>query len=85
MNMLGFRQFMDYDFHNLPHFHVKYGEFNVSVGLDGTLLSGSIPVKQLSIIQRIEKEYEKEFKDVWDQAVNGERFSQIRIDKRRVK
>ncbi|MCL1990377.1 MAG: DUF4160 domain-containing protein [Defluviitaleaceae bacterium] len=47
--------FMDFDFHSLPHFHVKYGEFNASVGLDGTLLSGSIPSKQLKIIQGLAK------------------------------
>jgi len=77
--------FMDYDFHKLPHFHVKYGEFNASVGLDGTLLAGSIPAKQLNIIQTIAKEYEKEFKEAWDKAVSGENFSQIKIDKKRVK
>ena len=77
--------FMDLDFHNLPHFHVKYGEFNASVGLDGTLLAGSIPAKQLSIIQKIAKSYESEFEFAWNQAVNGEHFSQITIDYKRVK
>jgi len=77
--------FMDFDFHNLPHCHVKYGEFNASIGLDGMLLSGSIPAKQLRIIQRITTEYEKELKDAWNKAVNGENFSQIKIDKKKVK
>ena len=77
--------FMDFDFHSLPHFHVKYGEFSASVGLDGTLLSGSIPSKQLRIIQKLAKEYEEEFKDAWNKAVNGENFSQIKIDKKKVK
>ena len=77
--------FMDFDFHSLPHFHVKYGEFNASVGLDGTLLSGSIPSKQLRVVQQLAKAYEKEFKDAWDKAANGENFSQIKVDKKRVK
>ena len=33
--------------HNKPHFHVYYAEFEASVGVDGELLAGSLPVKQL--------------------------------------
>ena len=77
--------FLDYDFHTLPHFHIKYGEFNASMGLDGTLLSGSIPAKQLRIIQNIAQIYINEFEDAWNKAVNGENFSQIKIDLKKVK
>lgn len=31
--------------HNKPHVHVYYGEYQASVGIDGELLAGSLPVK----------------------------------------
>lgn len=30
--------------HNKPHVHVYYGEYQASVGIDGELLAGSLPV-----------------------------------------
>ena len=32
--------------HNKPHFHVYFAEYEASVGVDGELLAGSLPVKQ---------------------------------------
>lgn len=36
--------------HNKPHVHVFYGEYQASIGIDGELLAGSLPVKQLKIV-----------------------------------
>ena len=37
--------------HHKPHFHVYYAEYEASVGVDGDLLAGSLPVKQLKLVQ----------------------------------
>ena len=37
--------------HHRPHFHVYYNEYEASVGVDGELLAGSLPVKQLKLVQ----------------------------------
>lgn len=37
--------------HHKPHFHVYFAEYEASVGLDGELLAGSLPVKQLKLVQ----------------------------------
>lgn len=34
-----------------PHFRVYYNEYEASVGVDGELLSGSLPIKQLKLVQ----------------------------------
>ena len=39
--------FSDTDKHHKPHFHVYYNEYEASVGVDGELIAGSLPVKQL--------------------------------------
>ncbi|MDZ5726713.1 MULTISPECIES: DUF4160 domain-containing protein [unclassified Acetobacterium] len=33
--------------HHKPHFHVYYNEYEASVGIDGDVLVGNLPVKQL--------------------------------------
>ena len=33
--------------HHKPHVHVYYGEYEASVGLDGEVLDGSIPVNSI--------------------------------------
>ena len=43
--------FSDNDQHHKPHFHVYYAEYEASVGVDGELIAGSLPVKQLKLVQ----------------------------------
>ena len=42
--------FSDDGQHNKPHFHVYYAEYDASVGIDGELLAGKLPVKQLKLV-----------------------------------
>lgn len=42
--------------HNKPHVHVYYGEYQASVGIDGELLAGSLPVKQLKMVVILQTE-----------------------------
>ena len=37
--------------HHKPHFHVYFAEYEASVGIDGELIAGSLPVKQLKLVQ----------------------------------
>ena len=42
--------FNDIKHYNQPHVHVFYGEFKASVAIDGTLLAGELPAKQLKTV-----------------------------------
>jgi hypothetical protein len=42
--------FSDTGQHNKPHVHATYGEFEASIGIDGELLAGSLPVRQLKLV-----------------------------------
>lgn len=37
--------------HNSPHIHIKYNEFTASMSTDGVIIDGSLPVKQLKLVQ----------------------------------
>jgi hypothetical protein len=65
--------FEDNERHNLPHIHVRYAGSKASVSIDdGRVLAGSIPSKQLKMVQAwIEIHKDELFAD-WELAVAGE-------------
>ncbi len=63
--------------HHKPHFHVYYAEYEASVGIDGELLAGSLPVKQLRLVQAWAAIHEEELYQAWNQAVKGIPFGKI--------
>ena len=69
--------FCDIGQHNKPHVHVYYGEYEASIAIDGELLSGSLPYKQLKIITGWLAYHEEEAYGAWNLAVKGEHFKKI--------
>jgi len=63
--------------HNKPHFHVYYGEHEASVGIDGDLLAGSLPVKQLRLVQAWTAIHEEELYRAWNLAVQNRPIEKI--------
>lgn len=70
-------QFNDTVQHNKPHVHVIYGEYKATIGIDGELLAGKIPYKQLKMVVGWLAFYEKEVYAAWNKAVRGEHFDRI--------
>ncbi len=63
--------------HNKPHFHVYYAEYQASVGIDGELMAGSLPVKQMKLVQACAAIHEDELYAEWNNAVRGIPFDKI--------
>jgi hypothetical protein len=65
--------FRDNRRHHLPHIHVRYQGDAAALAIeDGRILEGSLPARQLKLVQAwIEIHHEELFVD-WDLAVNGE-------------
>jgi Domain of unknown function (DUF4160) len=64
---------MDNKQHNAPHIHAKYAEFEASVAIvDGEILSGELPRKQLRLVQAWIELHRDELSADWDLAVGGE-------------
>ncbi len=70
-------RFNDTGEHNKPHVHVSYGEYSASIGVDGELLAGSLPSKQLRIVNGWLAIHEEEVYAAWNKAVSGKAFSKI--------
>ena len=63
--------------HNKPHFHVYFAEYEASVGIDGELLAGSLPIKQLKLVLAWAAIHEDELYAAWNKAVRNEPFGKI--------
>lgn len=63
--------FMDDSQHHKPHVHVYYNEYEASVGIDGELLAGSLPVKQFNLVAAWLAIHEEELYRAWNNAVRG--------------
>ena len=70
-------RFKDTGEHNKPHVHVIYGEYTASIGVDGELLAGSLPTRQLKIVVGWLALHEEEVYAAWNKAVCGESFARI--------
>ena len=64
--------------HNKPHIHVYYGEYQASIGIDGELLAGSLPMRQFRMVVGWLALHEEEAYTAWNKAVRGEAFEKIK-------
>ena len=64
--------------HNKPHIHAYYGEYEASISIDGELLAGSMPYKQLKIIIGWLALHEIELYSAWNKAIKGESINKIK-------
>ena len=75
--MIIYLLFRDNKEHNKPHVHVYYGEYKASVSIDGELLAGSLPKRQLKMVCGWLALHEEKAYAAWNQAVQGEHFEKI--------
>ena len=64
--------------HNKPHVYVQYGEYKATIAIDGELLAGVLPYKQLKIVVGWLALHEEEAYAAWNKAVRGEHFDRIK-------
>ena len=63
--------------HHKPHVHVYFNEYEAAVAVDGELLAGSLPLKQLRLVQAWLAIHEDEVYAAWNNAVRGIPFNKI--------
>lgn len=70
-------RFEDNSRHNKPHVHVEYGDYNATIGLDGELLAGSLPAKNLTVMQAWIALREEQLYMAWNNAVRSLPFDKV--------
>ena len=69
--------FRDNERHNKPHIHAEYAEHKAEVALDGELLAGELPVRQMKMLTGWLAFHEEELYAAWNKAVQGLQFGKI--------
>jgi hypothetical protein len=69
--------FSDSGQHSKPHIHAYYNEYEASIGIDGELLAGALPTKQLKLVEAWLAIHEDELYAAWNKAVRNEHFGKI--------
>lgn len=63
--------------HNKPHIHAIYGEEEIVVSVDGEILEGNFPNKQLKLLLAWMAIHEDELKANWTMLSAGEGYFKI--------
>ena len=63
--------------HNKPHIHAIYGDAEIVIGLDGEILEGEFPNKQLKMLEGWMAIHEDELMANWQMLSDGEGFFKI--------
>ena len=74
---LGIVIMMYWNDHNPPHFHAKYGEFEVLLSLDGKILDGKLPNRALSLTLEWLALHRSELAENWERARRRESLNNI--------
>ena len=62
--------------HDPPHFHAKYGEYEVMVSIDGKV-DGKFPKRALKLVLEWMELHKKELIEDWELASKGEALKPI--------
>ena len=63
--------------HNKPHIHAIYGDCELVIALDGEVLEGEFPNKQLKMLEGWMAIHEDELKANWQMLSDGEGYFKI--------
>jgi len=59
--------------HNPPHFHAKYGEFEILVNINNlSVLYGKFPSRALGLTIEWASLHQKELKSIWERLKDGQ-------------
>ena len=70
--------FNDDEQHHTPHFHVKYGEYEATFDIDGTLLAGQFPNRQTKYVVAWADIHKDELAALWDIMQTEDQFFKIK-------
>ena len=68
---------MYYDDHNLPHFHAFYGNYKARFNLEGEIIEGDMPSRQIKLISAWSIIHKDELIANWELAKNSEALFNI--------
>jgi hypothetical protein len=74
---LGIVIFMNFNEHNPPHFHAKYGDFQITVEIKSGIVEGKFPKRALSHVMEWYEQHKPELLEDWNSLAASGTFKKI--------
>ena len=74
---LGIVIFMNFNDHNPPHFHAKYGDFQITIEIASGIVDGKFPKRALSHVLEWYEEHKEELMQNWSTLASTGVFKKI--------
>jgi hypothetical protein len=74
---LGIIIFMNFNEHNPPHFHAKYGDYQITVEIVSGIINGTFPKRALSHVMEWYELHKVELLDNWNNLIKTGDFKKI--------
>ncbi len=69
---------MYYIDHDPPHIHVYYNKYKAKLNLEGIIIDGELPSKQLKLVQAWTEIHKDELEADWELSKNSEKLFKIK-------
>jgi len=74
---LGIVIFMNFNDHNPPHFHAKYGDFQITVDIGSGIVEGKFPKRALAHVMEWYEQHREELLENWNSLEKTGAFKKI--------
>lgn len=68
---------MNFNDHNPPHFHAKYGDYQITVTIENGVVEGKFPKRALSLVMEWYEYHKDELLNNWYSLMNQGTFNKI--------
>ena len=74
---LGIIIFINFNEHSPPHFHAKYGEYQISITINDSIIEGKFPPRALKLVLEWYTQHKDELLDNWNTIMATGEFHKI--------
>ena len=77
-HFLGISIYIYFKDHNPPHFHAKYGNYEITIEIESGIITGKFPKRALSAVLDWYNLHKKELMQDWNLATKGKPLKKIK-------
>jgi len=76
---LGIIIFMNFNDHNLPHFHAKYGDYQMTINIESGVINAIFPKRALNLVLEWCEKQKDELMMNWNSITTSGEFIKINL------